>query len=178
MPMPDAPAPQTSDKPKARADILAEILADDRMNPGERASLRRGDAASVLVQPAFHRLMARIGVDPGVHDAVVWACIVHAVAQTAPHGHALPTGRAFAAAGVSEARFVKLMAARGTAFRDQIALVARYLAAKQAAISWADIAALAQAENAGDDDRADRVRFKLARDYYRELHKADQKASA
>ncbi len=165
-------------KPRSRYDIIADIVAGERFGPGERASLRRNDRSHVVGQPAFHRLLALQEIDVPYHEAPAWGTIVQAIAQTAANGHHLKTGTALAASGLSEARFVKLMAASGDALLDQVGIIARYLAAKQSAISWTDLADLLLADANGNDERASDKRFRIAKHYYRELHKLDQQKSA
>ena len=152
-------------------------LASKDFGTGELAQLRRNDPATVAGQPAFHRLMADRDRPIGESEALRWATLVHVMAITAAHGSALRSGEALAAAGLSEARFTKLMAARGDAFRDQLVLAARLLASKQIPIHWSDLADLLMADEA-DEETTGRLRFRIAQNYYRALRKQDQPAKS
>lgn len=177
----DPTPPAASDKPKPLRDriwSLAQLIASERFGTGERASLRRADPATVLGQPAFFRALAETGIEPAEEMALVWAAIVHCVAQTAGNGATMAAGVALAEAGLSESRFARLMAARGDTLVDQLCLVARYLAAKQTPVNWADLAELALADAADDAARLEKARFRIARGFYRTLHAADRRAAA
>lgn len=152
-------------------------LASKDFGTGELAQLRRNDPATVAGQPAFHRLMAERDRTIGESEALRWATLVHAMAITAAHGSALRSGEALAAAGLSEARFTRLMAARGEAFPDQLVLAARLVASKQIPIHWGDLADLLMADEA-EEEIAGRLRFRIAQSYYRALRKQDQSAQS
>ena len=156
---------------------LSARLASEAFGPGERAQLRRNDPATVAGQPVFHRLMAERDAPIRPEDALRWATLVHVVAITVAHGATQRAGAALAAAGLSEARFTRLMAARDGAFRDQLVLAARLSASKQVPIHWGDLAELLMTDPA-DEERAAERRFRVAQSYYRELRKQDQPAPA
>lgn len=169
---------RSGDAPESLATWVGRVsarLASEAFGPGELAQLRRNDPATVAGQPAFHRLMAERPAPIREDAAIRWATLVHVMAITAAHGASTRAGAALAAAGLSEARFTRLMAARGGAFRDQLVLAARLLAAKQVPIHWGDLAELLMSEPF-DEDRAAARRFRVAQSYYRELRKQDQSA--
>jgi len=176
--MADESADVPQARPRSRYDILSDIIAGEGFGTGERASLRRYDRRHVIGQPAFFHLLALLKLEPTEQTAPVWGAIVQAVAQTAGNGYHQSSGTALAASGLSEARFAKLMAASGDGLLDQIGIIARALAAKQTAISWSDLGELMLADFNGSDEHADRLRFRIAQHYYRELHKLDQQKSA
>lgn len=174
---PAVPPPAATEEKKSRTQSLAEFIAD--LGTGESATLRRRTPGELLGDPVFHRALSRIGIDlqsTGFEAAGDWALIAHVIALTARHGHSLPAGEAMAHAGLSEARFAKLMAARDSSLRDQVAILARHLAAKQSAINWQDVAQLLRAERTGEG--VDEARYRLARAYYRTLHELDRQRSA
>lgn len=159
----------------SRFRTLAAFIASDALGTGGKASLRRGVPATVVGQPAFHQAIHIASIVVNELDAEVWGAIVQAIALTAGNDFTIPAGRAMAAAGLSEARFSKLMAARGDTLRDQIGLIARYLAAKQTPIDWTDLGNLLLADCHGDEETVAKLRFRLAQGYYRELNSADQR---
>jgi CRISPR type I-E-associated protein CasB/Cse2 len=167
---------EVADQPVwARIREIARRLSREGFDRGALASLRRNDPSTVVGQPAFHRLLAEVDQWVGEDEAIRWATLVHIVAITAPcENGALWSGKALASAGLSEARFTKLLAARGKAFREQLCIIARYLAAKQTSIDWGDLGELALVEGR-DEERAETLRFRVARGYYRELGRADGK---
>jgi CRISPR system Cascade subunit CasB len=75
-------------------------------------------------------------------------------------------GTALAEASFPESRLSRLLASRGDAFRDQATLVARFLHARDAACTPVDLAELALVEER-TESRAERLRFRIARSYYR-----------
>lgn len=156
-------------------------LASKDFGTGELAQLRRNDPATVVGQPAFHRLIAERDRPIAESEALRWATLVHVMAITAAHGAAALTGTALGRAKVSEARFTKLMAARGEAFRDQVAMAARYLTSKPLSLGGVesseagDLGLLLLTETV-DEERAATLRFRIAQSYYRALRKQDQPA--
>ncbi|MBG0792837.1 type I-E CRISPR-associated protein Cse2/CasB [Methylocystis sp. H62] len=158
---------------RARIAKIGAIVSSEHFGPGNLASLRRNDRFQVAGQPAFHRLLADIDQWASEEEAPRWATLVHVIAITARNARSLPAGKALAAANLSEVRFAKLMAARSEAFLDQLAIVARYVAAKQTPIDWADFGELLFAEGR-NEKWAERLRFRIAQDYYRELAKGDR----
>lgn len=151
---------------------IARRLAVPDLDPGARASLRRGDPATVLRQAACHRLL--LALDEGAlagEGALRWATVVHAVAIGARPGATSVVrhdGDTLARAGYSEQRFARLLAARGSAFRDQVVLLARFLHSRDEPCAWLDLGELVLVEGLREQ-RAEWLRLRVARDYYRVL---------
>jgi len=161
---------------------IARTIARDDFGTGPLASLRRAGPDHVMTQSSFYRLLVHIPEDlaKSVADLLRWASVVHVMALGAKPGSApsrVPAGAAFAEAGLSEARFSRLLASRGEAFRAQMILVARYMRAKDAQFSCLDVGELLLVEDRNEvwnADRADILRFRLARDYYRILDRPEE----
>jgi hypothetical protein len=77
-------------------------------------------------------------------------------------------GSLLATSGLSESRFARLLASHGDGFFDQLLLVARFLHSKESKPSWTELGELALTDTV-HEDRADMLRLRLARDYYRVL---------
>lgn len=160
-------------RPTSRRDLLREIarrLRDPTISTGALASLRRGTPQDVARQAAFHRLLAEI---PDQHtqadDLIRWASVVQCMSLTRVAGAPFESdGTLLARAGLSESRFARLLASRGDGLRDQMLLVARYLRSKDTSPVWADLGELALTDGL-NEERADALRLRLARDYYRAL---------
>ena len=75
-------------------------------------------------------------------------------------------GAILAHAELSESRFSRLLASHGDGFRDQLLLVARYLHSKDASPGWSELGELTLTDEL-NEERADTLRLRLARDYYR-----------
>jgi CRISPR system Cascade subunit CasB len=143
------------------------------------AALRRGDAAAVLSQPAFHRLTAGFDDPEFAGDgAERWATVVQGIALTGAGaaGDAEPAGRTLATLGFSESRLSRLLSARGEAFRTQVTLLARFARGKGASLDWRDLGELVLVEERVEP-RAEELRLRLARSYYRALDKGAQPAA-
>jgi hypothetical protein len=76
-----------------------------------------------------------------------------------------------AAAGVSEGRAQKLLTARGSAVVEQLRLIARRLA-NEGMLPYRQIGDLLLIEDE-EGERAEAVRLRIARDYWRALDRAD-----
>ena len=164
----------------------AAAMARADFGTGPLASLRRHSPSDVVNEPAFHRLIA------GLEDKMLagdgtplrWATVIQAIAIGTKPGEGVSqerAGKALAEAGYSESRFARLLAAHGQTFRDQIVLLARYMNGKQARFSWGDLGELILVEGvnaAWADERAEKLRFQIARDYYRELTAKQSRAAA
>ena len=160
---------------RSRIAKAVSILRRDDFGNGALASLRRGGPRAVVDQPTFHRLIAE--VDEGAEEnktfdsAIRWGTIIHAAAlgaRVTKVGDFPSSGKILAEAGLSEARFAKLLATTGDAFRDQIAIVARYLAAKQQPFIGTDLCELVIREGRWEQ-REDELRFAIAQHYYNSL---------
>lgn len=149
---------------------IARQMAREDFGTGALASVRRGDPSRIRDAPSFHRLTRIVDERAMAGDgALRWATAVHLIATlTRPGG--LPAmhdvGRALAEAGFSESRLARLLASRGEAFRDQATLAARFLHGRDAACMPLDLAELALVDERAES-RAERLRFRIARSYYR-----------
>lgn len=155
-----------------------------RLGPGQIAELRRLD----VERPSAPTFWAVVATELDAHlppdGAVVarraaerrWAVALRALAVLAGlyrKGHRL--GAALAAAGFSEMRFQRLLASPEDRLPDEIATVARYLAAKGEAFDWFDLVRLAVEV---DPTAADDARRDIARDYFRTQAKAKAASTA
>jgi CRISPR type I-E-associated protein CasB/Cse2 len=139
--------------------IAATLAAAD---PGEKAEARRmGPAGSAL----FWRLVSRLSIAP--NREADWLLFTRLVAHMTPasreqsiHDSGRPLGAALADAGLSEARFARLLAARGPSRNDALERAVRMLARKGAGLDLID---LARAILWPDDTS------RLARSYYHQL---------
>lgn len=179
----DAPAPReaSSAKPKRRlaqtAGSIAGNLAMDHRR-GEAAELRRLDSG---LSPAFYRLhiehgLRAIGPRAPDENEGCWATILQAFAtMVGLHDYDVPLGKAMVEAGVSELRFVKLVRSRGDSLAPQIRGIAQRLASAHVRSDHSDLADLVVSDALAHRDPAhergrDRIRRKLARDFFRSLH--------
>jgi CRISPR type I-E-associated protein CasB/Cse2 len=148
---------------------IAHRISDPGFGTGSLASLRRGDPASVIHQPAFHRLVLDLDdAALGESGALRWATAILLLATLTEPGadpSLVGTGAALASAGFPESRLARLLASRGDAFRDQAVLAARFLRGRHVPCRPLDLAELSLVEERAER-RAERLRFRLARDYY------------
>lgn len=170
-----APAPAKVAKRKLRQTHIARIarqIAAVDFGAGALAELRRRDAGAVSTTSAFHRLTAPMNEETwGGDKARRWATVIQAMAIGTKPGEAganASAGAALAEAGFAESRFARLLAARGDTFRDQIILLARYMNSRQSRFDWADLGELVLVEGL-KEQRAEKLRFRIARDYYRAI---------
>ncbi len=136
-------------------------------SPGELAALRRMGPDGPTA-PAFWRLFATtIDPDDRANDdaTMAWATIVSAMADAPTLDERTQAGQAMAQAGLSEARFVRLLEAEGSALLDEFRQVARYLAAKGRGLAWTDMAALLLVK---DREARRKIRGRLARFFFRQ----------
>lgn len=168
--MPSSPTTSSAHPDRTLLHNMARRLADPDFGTGSLASLRRGEPAIVLRQPSFYRLVRDVGdAALSVDGAIRWATAVHVLALVARPGIAespRDVGTALAEADFSESRLGRLLASRGEAFRDQAALTARFLHARDVTCMPLDLAELALVEER-TERRAQRLRFRIARSYYR-----------
>lgn len=157
------------DTDRSRLARIARRLASMELSTGSLASLRRSDPASVLRQPAYHRLLLEVDDRAlGEDGAIRWATAVQVLALLADPGSSRSErsmGAALADAGFPESRLARLLASRGDTFRDQAILAARFLRARDVRCVPLDLAELAIAEGRAER-RAERLRFHVARSYY------------
>jgi CRISPR-associated protein Cse2 (CRISPR_cse2) len=167
-----APADQAAAKLPADRQRLARIaarLGRDDTSTGTIASLRRGDPAMVARQAAFYRLLARQHDVELDHDTILrWAAAVQliAIAGRQKSDYRKGDGEALAAAGYPESRLARLLASRDDGYRDQAVLCARFLHSRNASSSMLELAELVLTEGRRES-RAERLRHRIARDYYR-----------
>lgn len=158
---------------QSRAQLISAVsrrIRDPRMSTGALASLRRGSRHDVAHQAAFYATLADIPDDHLSPDTLVrWAAVAQCMALTGvPTKSDGSDGSILASTGLSESRFARLLASHGDGFFDQLLLVARFLRSKDARSSWSDLGELALTDEISEA-RADAVRLRLARDYYRTL---------
>ncbi len=160
---------------------IAKRIAASDFGTGPLAELRRKDPQAVSAAPSFHRLTAHMDDVSWAGDAPVrWAAMIQAMATGTRPGEGAPAesaGKALAESGYSESRFARLLASRGETFRSQILLLARYMNGKQARFDWRDLGELVLVEGLREK-RAETLRFRIARDYYRALDKRQRDAAA
>lgn len=153
---------------------IASHIAHAEFGAGRLAELRRKDAGAVSATPSFHRLTVGMDEENWRGDASRrWAAVIQAMAIGTVPGESLSetsAGTALAETGFAESRFARLLASRGEAFRDQIVLLSRYMSNKKARFNWGDLGELILVEGL-KETRADRLRFRIAQDYYRALEK-------
>lgn len=144
---------------------------------GERAALRRLDPEHPGGRiAAVCRLLALCGWDVGGTPTDIlsrWALILHALALMSapgrdPHDPRASAGGAIAESGLSEARFTRLLTARGLAFRDHVPRIARFLAAKGQRLDCRPLAELVFAHDR-NEQKAEEIRLRLATQYYAAL---------
>ena len=164
--MSDSPAQPT------RAAILQ--LALDRLGPGQLAELRRGPLAEIPHSPTFWTLAFHLHLIPDedtphlTHRARPWALTLHLMALGVRHSAQASLGYAMAQAGWSELRFTKLMRASPDQLPDQLISLARYLKSRDQHADVDQIISLILTPP--EHDYAERLRLRIARDYYRALH--------
>lgn len=172
------PEPTTEARPASRnGGEVARILdwlargidrLDERGATGDLAALRRLDPDQPSAG-AFFRLMALAPDNPlgGPGDRFRrWGLVAWMLAQTPARRGDRALGAALAEAGFSEMRMNRLLAARGDGFRAQARRMVRFLAQKAGAVPYRELGELILCE--GDrETRAERLRMKIARDYWR-----------
>jgi hypothetical protein len=161
---------------------IARQIASADFGAGALAELRRKDPCVVSATPSFHRLTASMDASEEAwrgDAARRWATVIQAMAIGTSPGQAgseTVSGTALAEAGFAESRLARLLASHGDAFRDQVVLLARYMNSKQARFHWGDLGELVLVEGL-KEKRAEALRFRIARDYYRALAAKQQVAS-
>ena len=172
MPQPDVPVADQPGQPKApRGNDLIEDFANQirilarRERRGDLASLRRLDPEAPAAA-AFFSIVVKVAPESGPDSMRRYARLLQMLAL---NPEALKPGRlgtGLAAAGVSEGRVLKLLAARGPALARQLHLIARRLATA-GALPYRQLAELVLEPD--DGPRAEDLRLKIARDYWRAL---------
>jgi len=170
-----AAPPSRSQATRTRLSLLQQRVRESILDTGSMAALRRGDSRTVLSQPAFHRLTAGFDDHEFAGDgAERWATVAQGIALTGvPDGDREAAGATLARLGFSESRFSRLLSARGGAFRNQVTLLARFARGRGAALDWSDLGELVLLEERVEE-RADALRLRLAREFYRANEKSAQ----
>ena len=152
---------------------MARQIRDPRLSTGARASLRRGAPHDVARQAAFFRILSEQSLQyDQVDELIAWATVAQCMAITGIPlaAGAESDGTVLARAGLTESRFARLLASHGEGMRDQMLLIARYLHSKDASVAWNEMGELILTDDRSDE-RANDIRLRLARDYYRALLK-------
>lgn len=146
---------------------------------GERATLARINPALPLSPrqiAALARALLMIGLEPANWRPETWrkwALIVSGVAL-AGHDEQESLGKQLAEAGVSESRVTKLLTARGDAFKQLIPRMIRLMANKGVSPNWNDLGAIIRkgdSDSPADIEYAEKIRLRIASDYFSELTK-------
>jgi CRISPR type I-E-associated protein CasB/Cse2 len=168
---------------RAVVNAIAKELANDRIPPGDRAALRRGDRpgkAEDRIGPAFWKVAVR-HLEPAdllsqgdgprrAEDERRWAAILAGLARGAElHRSGRRLGAVLAEAEVAEERLLRLARARDASLLSTVRAVAQQLTANGHRVDWADFADLILSDGT---KREESVRRNLCRDFYR-THKRD-----
>jgi CRISPR system Cascade subunit CasB len=149
---------------------VAREIADGRIGPGDRGSLRRE-----TVGPAFWRIAVRhlepaglLGGDDAPWRADQerrWAAILAGLAHSAElHTPRRRLGVALAEADVAEARVLRLARAHGEPLLATVRAVAHQLGSGGQRVDWADFADLILSDGKPWEEE---VRRRLCLDFYR-----------
>lgn len=152
---------------------IASRIGNLRTTTGARASLRRGTRHDVARQAAFHALLMDIPDEHISYDLLErWAAVVQCAAITGGSvDRGESDGKLLARAGLSEARFARLLASHGDGLFDQMLMVSRFVHSKDFRPGWMQLGELLLTDEISEY-RADAVRLQLARDYYRTLNRS------
>ncbi len=190
--MPEPAAPPTESSATERPNLATAvgraaqmIHPDDGSLPnGDRAALRRVNPEAP-VTPALWKVLHGLNIpepDPqyGTSDAATaryernWGLLLMGMAHCAGlHDYEVPLGKALALAGWSELRFTRIMEADAETLPALMRRMAQYLASKDQAANWADVAYLLFTRGT---DNAESTRLRIARNYYSTLYQKEQDA--
>jgi CRISPR type I-E-associated protein CasB/Cse2 len=145
------------------------------LDPGDVAQLRRLDPRAPGGS-AFWRALT-LYVEPHsplqsdearrLGEESAWAAVMRGMAHMSGlHTHGRRLGNALALADLSELRLNRLLRAEGAVAFDELAGVSTLLAARAIPVDWAELAELVLIRS---DDGAERLRRRIARDFYRSL---------
>lgn len=177
-----APDQAPSGTPLRRAvGRITRELESEGVSPGDRAALRRSRSGD-LGGPAFWKLAARHlepegllphGDAPWRDEAERrWVTVVAAYAEMGAKDLRGPRlGKVLAEERVAEARVLGLLRASGVPLLRAARAVVHQLASRGAAFDARDLAELVTSDGAA---RAQSVRRRIARDYYRRLRREGQ----
>ncbi|MEM7586355.1 MAG: type I-E CRISPR-associated protein Cse2/CasB [Acidobacteriota bacterium] len=160
---------------------IAWKIKNEVLSPGDVASLRRLDIESPDA-PAFWKILVSEvephGQRPGVDGERRWALILTCIAEL----HMLDAkqrtlGEALAAANVSEMRLARLLRADLPNLLHTLRPVCRQIASSGERVDLADLARLIISARGNDgtfpaEETAQRLRRRIARDFYLGLHRA------
>ncbi len=154
---------------------IAALLQQGVLSAGDCASLRRMDPRQPSA--AFFKVTGLVLNDhlppsaPDLHDAETrWASIVRGLSLLGGlHGserdvRSRSLGTVLAATKYSEHRFARLVQADVEWLLDDLPALAAYLAARNVEVDWSGAARLVLSAGRGAEE--ERVRRRLARDYY------------
>jgi hypothetical protein len=170
-------------------DRLVWLLARERdeggLSPGDRAELRRMDPLDAALPPALWRLLTLPEVETAIRMVAggaretaerAFGIVIQAIAEAGVSGNTR-IGKALAETGYAEARFVRLLRARGL---EDVAFEARqaahWCAVKGTRVHLAGFSRFILDAALGRDD-ADRSAHAIARDYFATTM-ADAKSAA
>lgn len=161
--------PQTPEQPSLAAAVgrAAGIICSDGFPTGDRAKLRRMAPGQPLPL-VFTRFALAHLPESWERQPKDWAVLLAGIAIMAPHAHrpGYGLGRALADAGYSEARLERLLDTDGETRRTLFLRAVRLLAAKAAPFDWHDAAQLLLAR---DEVKRDRIKQRIARDFFSNL---------
>ena len=171
--------------PPTRGQVVGAIatrLAAEDFGTGPRAALRRLDLRGELTEPALHRLLAQHVPEAWLtgEGLRAWALLIHALALAAPDNllGSEGLGTALQAAGFAEIRFVNVLDATSDELLDRVPRAVRFLVAKGQSLNGFQLADLIFSRHSADERWAERVRQRIASDYYRAERRAAQPAEA
>jgi CRISPR system Cascade subunit CasB len=149
---------------------IAYVIAADDFPTGERARLKRLDPSGTP-NLAFYRFAFRHLPKGWESRQAAWITLIAGIALMGQSAHNpnRPAGQALAEARYAEARLERLLAAEGETLHVLVLRAARFLAAKNDACNWVDLAYLLGLR--GDSER---TRMNIARHYYRHLTEKDK----
>lgn len=183
---PEQEPPGTQESPPIAR--LARIIGRAARFEGDIHGLRTGELAALArLDPdsdwrphqvaALSRALIQADIDPETWKPETWrrwALIAHGIALT---GHAPGyLGKQLHTAQVSESRVTKLLTSRGEAFRQLLPRLLRLLASKDVAPNWHEFGELILSEGR-DEDRAEKIRLKIAGRYFSSVAKSESKAA-
>ena len=158
-----------------------ETKKEKRLSNGDRAALRRINPKAP-VTPALWKVLHGLNIpepDPqyGTLEADVaqyernWGLLLMGMAHCAGlHDYNVSLGKALALAGWSELRFTRIMEADDDTLPKLLRRMAQYLASKDQAANWADVAYLLFSNGEAAHD----TRLRIARAYYSTLYQKEQ----
>jgi CRISPR system Cascade subunit CasB len=151
---------------------LAHVV-DKILGNGEVADLRRLRPEDPAC-PEFWKVMAEYWDMPYDNDeARKRACLLSGLARTKGlHDFHASLGKALVDAGYSELRFVRLLRAQDRGLFKEIELMAEFLSSKSQTANWTQAAELLFTK---DDENAESLRRRIARDYYGNQNKKKEK---